>query len=111
MSDLERYRYHVADDPEVRGTPLGRERVRGMSPPDGEEGRQEFNSAEAAARFYLAEKLAREEAPGLRHAVREDRPERVPDLALLEAPRRQPGLGTTLVRFEQTQPEFPAFGN
>ncbi|MFJ9594609.1 M4 family metallopeptidase [Streptomyces virginiae] len=110
MSDLERYRYHVADDPEVRGTPLGRERVRGMSPPEGEEGRQGFNSAEAAARFYLAEKLAREEAPGLRHAVREDRPERVPDLVLLEAPRRQAGVGTTLVRFEQTQQKIPVFG-
>ncbi|MFF8259084.1 M4 family metallopeptidase [Streptomyces virginiae] len=110
MSDLERYRYHVADDPEVRGTHLGRERVRGMSATDGEEGPQAFNSAESAARFYLAEKLAREESPGLRHAVREDRPERVPDLALLEAPRRQAGMGTTLVRFEQTQQEIPIFG-
>ncbi|MGZ9935120.1 M4 family metallopeptidase [Streptomyces sp. NC-S4] len=110
MSVLERYRYHVADDPEVRGTHLGRERVRGVTAPDGEEIRQEFNSAESAARFYLAEKLAGEESPGLRHAVREDRPERVPDLALLEAPRRQAGMGTTLVRFEQTQQEIPVFG-
>ncbi|APU38696.1 M4 family metallopeptidase [Streptomyces sp. TN58] len=110
MSDLERYRYHVADDPEVRGTHPGRETVRGISAPEGEEARPEFNSAESAARFYLAEKLAREDSPGLRHAVREDRPQRVPDLALLEAPRRQAGMGTTLVRFEQRQQEIPVFG-
>ncbi|MFB7172090.1 M4 family metallopeptidase [Streptomyces sp. NPDC056254] len=110
MSDLERYRYHVADDPEVRGTHPGRETVRGISAPEGEEVRPEFNSAESAARFYLAEKLAREDSPGLRHAVREDRPQRVPDLALLEAPRRQAGMGTTLVRFEQRQQEIPVFG-
>lgn len=110
MSHLERFRYHVADDPEVRGAHLGPEMVRGVSAPEGEESRQEFNSAESAARFYLAEKLAQEEAPGLRRAVRDDRPERVPDLALREAPRRQLGMGTTLVRFEQTQQEIPIFG-
>ncbi|MGP3968673.1 M4 family metallopeptidase [Streptomyces sp. 6N223] len=80
-----------------------------MSAPEYVEGRREFNSDESAARFYLAEKLGQEEAPGLRTAVREDRPERVPDLALREA-RHQAGTGTTLVRFEQTQQEIPVFG-
>ncbi|MER6408064.1 M4 family metallopeptidase [Streptomyces viridosporus] len=109
MPHLERFHYHVADDPLARGAHQEPETVRGVSAPEGVEGRREFNSAESAARFYLAEKLAREEAPGLRGAVREDRPERVPDLSLLEE-RRQVGTGTTLVRFEQTRQEIPVFG-
>lgn len=110
MSGLERFRYHVADDPQARGVPLEPDTVRGVRAPEGMEVRSEFNSAETAARFYLAEKLNQEETPGLRGAVRDDRPERVPDLTLREAPRRQAGTGTTLVRFEQTQQEIPVFG-
>ncbi|MFE2130369.1 hypothetical protein [Streptomyces amritsarensis] len=68
-----------------------------------------FNSAESAVRFCLAEKLAGDEAPALRAAVRADRPERVPDL-VLSTERRQAGTGTTLVRIEQTRPEIPVFG-
>ncbi|MFI7102600.1 M4 family metallopeptidase [Streptomyces sp. NPDC050161] len=83
--------------------------MRGVGAPEGAEDRGAFNSAETAARFYLAEKLGRAEAPELRAAVREDRPERVPDLALRGA-RRQVGTGTTLVRFDQTQQEILVFG-
>ncbi|MFI6106912.1 M4 family metallopeptidase [Streptomyces sp. NPDC051310] len=109
MAALERYRYHFADDPLARGAPPGPEAIRGLEAPEGAESRTGFNSPESAARFYLAEKLAQEEAPALRGAVREDRPERVPDLAL-STERRQAGTGTTLVRFEQTQKEIPVFG-
>lgn len=108
MSHLERFRYHFTDDPQAGGAPPGPESVRGVRAPEGAEPRG-FNSAESAARFYLAEKLAQEEAPALREAVREDRPERVPDLAL-STERHQAGTGTTLVRFEQTQQEIPIFG-
>ncbi|MGW7645233.1 M4 family metallopeptidase [Streptomyces bobili] len=108
MSHLERIRYHFTDDPQAGGAPPGPESVRGVRAPEGAE-RRGFNSAESAARFYLAEKLAQEEAPALREAVREDRPERVPDLAL-STERHQAGTGTTLVRFEQTQQEIPIFG-
>ncbi|MEU0666668.1 M4 family metallopeptidase [Streptomyces lavendulocolor] len=109
MSHLERIRYHFTDDPQAGGAPPGPESLRGAEALEGTEGRRDFNSAESAARFYLAEKLAREETPALRGAVREDRPERVPDLAL-STERHQAGTGTTLVRFEQTRHEIPVFG-
>ncbi|MDT9686937.1 M4 family metallopeptidase [Streptomyces sp. P9(2023)] len=108
MSQLEKFRYHFSDDPQADGAPPGPESVRGLDAPEDAE-RRSFNSAESAARFYLAEKLAQEEAPALREAVREDRPERVPDLAL-STESHQAGTGTTLVRFEQTQQEIPVFG-
>ncbi|WP_183063753.1 M4 family metallopeptidase [Streptomyces sp. gCLA4] len=107
MSQLERFRYHFTDDPQADAPP-GPESVRGVGAPEGVDERS-FNSAESAARFYLAEKLAVEETPALREAVREDRPERVPDL-VLSTERRQAGTGTTLVRFEQTRQEIPVFG-
>lgn len=63
MSHLERFRYHFTDDPQAGGAPPGPESVRGVGAPEGAEPRG-FNSAESAARFYLAEKLAQEEAAG-----------------------------------------------
>ncbi|MFF3721231.1 M4 family metallopeptidase [Streptomyces erythrochromogenes] len=109
MSQLESFRYHFTDDPQAGGAPPGPESVRGVGAPEGVTESRGFNSAESAARFYLAEKLAVEESPALREAVREDRPERVPDL-VLSMERRQAATGTTLVRFEQTRQEIPVFG-
>lgn len=109
MTQMERFRYHIAEDPDAHGTALEPEVVRGVQRPEDAGGERRFTSAESAARFYLAEKLDREQAPGLHQVVREDRPERVPDLAL-SAARRQMGAGTTLVRFEQTRHRIPVFG-
>ncbi|MEV5319077.1 M4 family metallopeptidase [Streptomyces sp. NPDC052687] len=109
MSQLDRFRYHTAEDPQARGAHLGPAEVRALEGTETPDGFEAFNSPESAARFYLEEKLVQEDAPGLRAAVREDRPEKVPDLAL-RGTRHQAGTGTTLVRFEQTRKEIPVFG-
>lgn len=106
---MDRFHYHMADDPQAHGSALEAEAVRGVGRPDDISTRRQFTSAESAARFYLAEKLRHEELPGLHEVLREDRPDRVPDLALSGA-RRQLGTGTTLVRFEQKRREIPVFG-
>ncbi|MEV5342552.1 M4 family metallopeptidase [Streptomyces sp. NPDC052676] len=109
MSRLERFHYHTAEDPQAHGAHLGPAEVRELQGAEGIGGFDPFNSPESAARFYLEEKLVHEDAPALRAAVREDRPEKVPDLAL-RGTRHQAGTGTTLVRFEQTRKEIPVFG-
>jgi Zn-dependent metalloprotease len=106
---FDRLRYHVADDPDAEGWPRPADTFRGIAPGESGVEARRFTSAEAAARFYLAEKLAEEDRPAFRSAAPPDRPERVPDLAVQTA-REMPATGTTLVRFQQTHEQIPVFG-
>ncbi|MFJ8691944.1 M4 family metallopeptidase [Streptomyces roseolilacinus] len=119
MPHLQRYQYHVADDPRAHEEALGpeavRDTLRGFGEPGADSAEEasepaiEFHSPASAARFYLSEMLQEQPQPELRSVIREDRPDRVPDLALLDE-RTQEATATTIVRFEQTHDEIPVFG-
>ncbi len=103
------FRYHVSDDAEARGQSRPADSFRGLTPGRTGIDAPQFTSAEAAARFYLAEKLREQDGPAFRSAIAADRPERVPDLAVRTA-RELPATATTIVRFDQTRERIPVFG-
>ena len=99
------FQYHVSDDPEARDRSRLAASFRSRTGIDA----ARFTSAEAAARFYIAQKLREQDAPAFRSAIAADRPERVPDLAV-RTERELPVTGTTIVRFDQTHERIPVFG-
>jgi Zn-dependent metalloprotease len=106
-SRFDRFRYHASADAEIEGKTRSADTFRGALPEDVPLPR--FNSDEAAARFYLQELLSRESAAAFRSVASDDRPDRVPDLALVSA-QILPATDTHLVRFAQTHRTIPVFG-
>jgi bacillolysin len=107
MAGLERFHFNVVDErPATRGAAFGGRRSE--VPPEADVD-PSFTSDEAAARFHLSRLLAADSRPAVRGVTAPERPERVPDLHVLDT-KDQPGLETKLVRFEQTQDEIPVFG-
>lgn len=68
-----------------------------------------FESAEAAARFYLSNVLAGDTRPGMRGLTAPHSPQVVPDLRLRDS-KPSPLTRTSIVRFEQTKESVPVFG-
>jgi Zn-dependent metalloprotease len=81
--------------------------------PGGVRGRKldaEFNTDEAAARFYLSNILDRDPRPAMRGLTASDKPEMVPDMRMKKI-QDSPLTKTRLVHFEQTQSSIPVFGS
>jgi bacillolysin len=126
LSALERFEFHVADQPraEVESEP----RFRGLRTFEAEAEPQAvggggaeaageelgsvdagFNSDESAARHYLSEILTEVDTPAAAAITAPDRPEVVPNLQFAGV-QEQPGTESRLVRFEQTEQSIPVFG-
>lgn len=75
----------------------------------------EFNSEEAAARFYLGRVLDQDERPAMRGLATPERPQHAPDMRLVgvdHVPQSPDGhRGERLVRFAQTASSIPVFGS
>lgn len=70
----------------------------------------EFNSDEAAARFYLGRILLQDQRPRVRGLAAEDRPQHTPDVRYAGVDR-VPETNHRLVRFDQTSASIPIFGS
>lgn len=70
----------------------------------------QFNTDEAAARFYVAKLLEQDKRPAVRALTVPHNPQLVPDMNLQEV-QNLPLTKTHLVRFEQTQSSIPIFGS
>ncbi len=71
---------------------------------------REFNTDEAAARFYLSRVLEQDDRPRVRGLTASDRPEAVPDLRVAGS-QQVPNSTNRLVHFDQTQSSIPIFGS
>lgn len=111
MVGLERFRYHVSDDPTEEGPALSATAFRGGVDGDDTSDSEPpaFNSDEGAARFYLDELLMRDGRPTMRSVAAPERPERAAGLALQSA-QDLPATSTRIVRFEQRLDDIPVFG-
>lgn len=107
MSGLERLKYHVADDAGEPGTSRPAVQFRGPGETDDSIG--PFNSDEAAARFFLERLLRSDGRPTMRSAAVATEPGTVPGMTLT-AQQGLPGIGTSLLRFEQRSDGIPVFG-
>lgn len=107
MAGLERFHFHVAEQPEadVESLPA----FRGMRAPSVEGVEAGFSSDEAAARHHLSGILTQDDRPTMRGITAPERPEQVPDLQFAGV-TELPGTGTRLVRFDQTKESIPVFG-
>ncbi len=70
----------------------------------------DFETEEAAARFYLSNILASHERPGMRGLTAPDSPLVVPDLKLRDS-KLSPLTQTSVIRFVQTKSSIPVFGS
>ena len=105
---FERLRYSVLDrsdnDLSRAGIRSVRERTLDLRAP------VEFNSDEAAARFYLGRILLQDTRPRVRGLASEHRPQHVPDVRYAGVDR-VPDTNHRLVRFDQTSELIPVFGS
>ena len=106
-------RYHVAEKTEKELQPVMAHprAMRGAAAP----GRAavpntQFESDEAAARFFLGKVLEQDKRPIVRGLTAPQRPELVPDMRL-QSVQNSNLTKTRLVRFEQTQSAIPVFGS
>ncbi|MGC1851998.1 MAG: M4 family metallopeptidase [Solirubrobacterales bacterium] len=129
MARLERFHFHVAEQPEVEfesPPSFGGARAQSLGGFDGEEAgagvgfeaaaeaefepvEPPFVTDEAAARHFLSEVLTEEDTPTMLEITAPERPEVVPDLRLARVQER-PETGSRLVRFNQTKESIPVFG-
>lgn len=70
----------------------------------------DFNSEEAAARFYLGRVLEQDDRPAMRGLAAPERPQHAPDMRLVGVDR-VPQTLDRLVRFAQTAHSIPVFGS
>lgn len=104
MASLERFNFHVADQPEADLERLSARRVAGLDGVDAG-----FTSDEAAARHHLSGIFMQDERAAAQGIAAPERAEQVPDLRLSRV-QELPGTGTRLVRFGQTNDRIPVFG-
>jgi Zn-dependent metalloprotease len=107
VSGLERFHFHIADQPEAEVAELPRFSGMRAAPVEGVEAG--FASDESAARHYLGQILTDDDRPTMRTLSAPQRPEVVPDLQF-DSVKELPGTDTRLVRFEQTKESIPIFG-
>lgn len=106
MAGLQRLKYHAMEDSEAPASAQPAAHFRG----DGESPAaipEHFPSDEAAARFFMARLLRRDERPTMRSAAAEE--ETVPGM-VLSSERELPGTRTSLLHFDQTSGTIPVFG-
>jgi bacillolysin len=107
VSDLERFHFHVANQPEAEVAEQPQFSGMRAAAVDGVEAG--FTSDESAARNYIDQIHTDDDRPAMQTLLAPERPEVVPDLQL-DSVRELPGTDTRLVRFEQTQENIPVFG-
>ena len=108
MAGLQRLRYHVADDPEERGTSRAAVTFRGQGGRD-DPAPGPFGSDEAAARYFLERLLLRDERPVMRSVAAPDRGADIAQMAHTGT-HDLPATGSRIVRFAQRYRDIPVFG-
>ncbi|HEX6687708.1 MAG TPA: M4 family metallopeptidase [Solirubrobacterales bacterium] len=107
MAGLERFHFHVAEQPQADVEALPQ--FQGLRGPTVDGVEVGFASDESAARHFIGQILIDDDRPAMRGISAPRRPEVVPDLQL-ESVKELPGTESRLVRFDQTKESIPVFG-